>query len=119
MTGIISGVRESLEPTMVLVQRAFSTSHDLTVESNPQLNAVFPVLEKTAFETLAVWDFSTDEGAFRFGRCSLSRPPTFLRFLLSVWASAISTSSSSGMRLSHNPMRVSQDAVSRCSPERL
>jgi len=69
---------------MVFVQTPFSTSHDLTVESNPQLNATFPVLEKTAFEILAVWDFSTDEGTFRFGRGSVSRPSTFLRFLLSV-----------------------------------
>ena len=104
---------------MVLVQTPFSTSQDLTVESNPQLNADFPVLEKATFETLAVWDFNTVEGAFLFGRNSLSRPPTLRRFLLSVCTSATSISSSSGIPLSHNPIRVSQDAVSRCSPDRL
>lgn len=115
----MGGAEDNMRPTIVLVQTPFSTSQDLTVESNPQLNAASPVLEKAAFETLAVWEFSTDEGAFLFGRGSLSRPPTFLRFLLSVCSSTTSTSSSSGIRLSHNPMRVSQDAVSRCSPERL
>ena len=46
--------RNNSGPTMVLVQTPFSTSQDLTVESKPQLNDVFPVLEKTAFDTLAV-----------------------------------------------------------------
>jgi hypothetical protein len=39
---------------MVSVQTPFSVSQDLTVESKPQLNAFFPVLENMACETLAV-----------------------------------------------------------------
>jgi len=59
----------------VFVQMPCSKSHDLTVESKPQLYAVFSS-SNTALETRAVCDLSTVSGAFLLGLFS----SIFLRF---------------------------------------
>ena len=100
----------------MFVQTPFSTSHTLTVESNPQLYACSPFGPKAAFDTRAVWLFSTLRGALRFGRDASSS--TRRRFLRSVVSSA-GTSSSSGMEVSQTPMSPSQEAVRRCVPAAL
>lgn len=102
--------------TIVSVQIPFSTSHVLTVESKPQLYAVFPFVANTALETRAVWDLSTVTGAFLLGRSASST--TFRRFFRS-WTTGSGTSSVEGICVSQSPIRPSHEAVRRCDPDRL
>jgi len=106
--------------TIVCSQTPYSVSHNLTVESNPQLYAfVFsPVLgANTTFDTLAVCDLSTDKGAFRRG---LLESSTLLLFLRSrSFKTGSGTWSEEGMDVSQKPISPSQDEVSRWVPVEL
>lgn len=116
--------RKKRNLTIVCVQTPFSTSHKRTVESRPQLYAVFslPTFPNTTRETLAVWDFSTVEGDFRLAFSAESFFPPFnfrLFFLSRSLTGASGTSSDEGTRVSQRPIKVSQEEVSKCVPDEL
>lgn len=103
--------------TTVFVHTLLSTSHVRTVESKPALTAVLPSLVKMAFDTLAVWLFSTAVDALRFG-CGSPAPSTLRRFFRSgpFVAESIGTSSASGIEESQRPIRPSWELVRRWDP---
>jgi hypothetical protein len=110
--------------TAVPVQSPTSKSHERTVQSHPELNALpSSSRENKAFDTRPVCDLRTVLGALRFGGWSSVRAEevaSFRRFLVgSSPDTGTGTSSSSGIFEVQSPMRWSQLAVSRCVPEPL
>ena len=107
--------------TIVVVQTPLSTSHFLTVESNPQLTASppsppsFPSPANTTLLTRAVCPFKTFTGPFLLTSPSV---PILRRFFdrSRMAVSEVGTSSEVGIFVSQSPIRVSHDEVRRWLP---